>query len=314
MKITVLGAAGGIGRPMSMLLKFYLPPGSELTLYDISPVTPGVAKDLSHVPTAARVQGFCGDDPDEALEGADAVLVPAGVPRKPGMTRADLLDVNAGIVVKLVTEAARVCPQACVGIITNPINQIVPLAARLREELGVGDPRKLFGVTTLDTLRAMTFIAESRGGDPRDVQVRVVGGHSETTILPLLSQVRGAAFGNREVESLTARIRKAGTEVVEAMAGGGSATLSMAAAGCHFALALMRGLAGEEDVEHCAYVQGDGTHARFFAQPVRLGRNGAEEFLPLGPLSIFEQTSLEALLPVLHRDIKEGEALYTARN
>ncbi len=314
MKTTVLGAAGGIGRPLSMLLKFYLPPGSELTLYDISPVTPGVAKDLSHVPTAARVRGFCGDDPDEALKGADLVLVPAGVPRKPGMTRADLLEVNAGIVVKLVTEAARVCPEACVGIITNPVNQIVPLAARLREKLGVGDPRRLFGVTTLDTLRAMTFIAESRGGDPRDVQVRVVGGHSENTILPLLSQVRGAAFSDEEAAALTARIRKAGTEVVEAMAGGGSATLSMAAAGCHFALALLRGLAGEEGVEHCAYVQGDGTHARFFAQPVLLGRNGAERFVPPGPLSVLEQDLLETLLPVLRRDIEEGEALYAARS
>lgn len=309
MKITVLGAAGGIGQPLSMLLKFYLPMGSELSLYDIAAVTPGVAKDLSHIPTPARVIGFGGDDLDKALEGSDAVLIPAGLPRKPGMTRADLLSVNAGIVADLVTHSARVCPEACVGIITNPVNQIVPMVAVLREKLGVGDPRKLFGVTTLDTLRAMTFIAESRGGDPRDVLVRVVGGHSGKTILPLLSQVRGAAFTHEEVVAMTERIRNAGTEVVEAKAGGGSATLSMAAAGCHFGLALLRGLAGETGVEQCSYVQGDGTYARFFAQPLLLGRNGIEQFLPLGPLSEYEQRSLEEMLPELRREIEEGENL-----
>ena len=309
MKITILGAAGGIGQPLSMLLKFYLPMGSELALYDIAPVTPGVARDLSHVPTPAKVTGFGGDDLPKALEGADAVLIPAGLPRKPGMTRADLLGVNAGIAANLVTVAAEVCPGACVGIITNPVNQVVPMAARLREKLGVADPRKLFGVTTLDTLRAMTFISEIRGGDPRDVKVKVIGGHSGTTILPLLSQVRGAAFSHEEIVSLTEHIRNAGTEVVEAKAGGGSATLSMAAAGCHFGLSLLRGLNGEAEVVECSYVEGDGTYARFFAQPVRLGRNGIEAFLPVGGLSEYEQESLDAMLPTLRKEIEEGLAL-----
>ena len=98
MKIAVLGAAGGIGQPLSLLLKMNLPAGSELALYDPAPMTRGVAVDLSHIPTAVRVKGYTGRDPDAALDGADIVLIPAGIARKPGMERSDLFKFNAGIV------------------------------------------------------------------------------------------------------------------------------------------------------------------------------------------------------------------------
>ncbi len=67
MKVAVLGAAGGIGQALALLLKNRLPAGSELSLYDIAPVTPGVAVDLSHIPTDVKVKGFCGEDPSPAL-------------------------------------------------------------------------------------------------------------------------------------------------------------------------------------------------------------------------------------------------------
>jgi len=102
MKVCVLGAAGGIGQPLSLLLKLQLPAGSELSLYDVAPFTPGVAVDLSHIPTDVAVRGFVGDDLEAAMADADIVVIPAGVPRKPGMTRDDLFNVNAGIVKKLV--------------------------------------------------------------------------------------------------------------------------------------------------------------------------------------------------------------------
>jgi len=98
MKVAVLGAAGGIGQALALLLKTQLPSGSELSLYDIAPVTPGVAVDLSHIPTDVKIQGFSGEDATPALVGADVVLISAGVARKPGMDRSDLFNVNAGIV------------------------------------------------------------------------------------------------------------------------------------------------------------------------------------------------------------------------
>ena len=74
MKVAVLGAAGGIGQALALLLKLQLPAESELALYDIAPVTPGVAKDVSHIPTAVKVEGFAGEDPTPALKGADVVF------------------------------------------------------------------------------------------------------------------------------------------------------------------------------------------------------------------------------------------------
>ena len=75
MKIALLGAAGGIGQALGLILKTQLPAGSDLSLYDIAPVTPGVAADLSHIPTAVKVKGFAGEDPSPALEKADIVLI-----------------------------------------------------------------------------------------------------------------------------------------------------------------------------------------------------------------------------------------------
>lgn len=91
MKVAVIGAAGGIGQALALLLKNRLPAGSDLALYDIAPVTPGVAADLSHIPTPVSIKGYAGEDPTPALEGADVVLISAGVARKPGMDRADYL-------------------------------------------------------------------------------------------------------------------------------------------------------------------------------------------------------------------------------
>ena len=309
MKIVVLGAAGGIGQPLSLLLKHGLPSGNTLSLYDIAAMTPGVAKDLSHVPTPARVEGYAGPDLDEALHGASVVLIPAGMPRKPGMVRAELIQFNASIAAGLVEAVARVCPRACLGIITNPVNTIVPMAAQILRRAGVYDRRKLFGVTTLDTLRANTFVAEHAGRFPGEIEVRVVGGHSGKTILPLLSQVHDVSFTPEEIAALTHRIREAGTEVVEAKAGAGSATLSMAAAGCRFGLALVRGLRGHPGVVECSYVEGDTGHARFFAQPVRLGVEGVAEFMPIGPMSAYEEVALATMLDELRDEITKGENL-----
>ncbi|MFT6085208.1 MAG: malate dehydrogenase [Glaciecola sp.] len=306
MKVAVLGAAGGIGQALSLLLKTQLPAGSELALYDVSPVVPGVAVDLSHIPTDVAVSGHGKDDLADALKGCDIVLIPAGVPRKPGMDRSDLFNINAGIVKNLIEAVADNCPQACIGVITNPVNTTVAIAAEVLKAKGVYDKNKLFGVTTLDVIRSETFIANLKGLKTTEVHVPVIGGHSGTTILPLLSQVDGVSFTDEEIASLTTRIQNAGTEVVEAKAGGGSATLSMGQAAARFCLSLVAAMQGEAVVEY-AYVQVDGSDdAAFFAHPVRLGINGVEDILPYGDLSDFEENAKNAMLDGLRGDIKMG--------
>ncbi|MDB4822852.1 malate dehydrogenase [Candidatus Pseudothioglobus singularis] len=306
MKVVILGAAGGIGQALALLLKTELPSGTELSLYDIAPVTPGVAADLSHIPTPVKVEGYSGEDPSPALLNADIVLISAGVARKPGMDRSDLFNINAGIVKNLVSSCADNCPKALIGIITNPVNTTVAIAAEVLKNKGVYDPARLFGVTTLDVIRSSTFVAEVFNEDPMEVKVPVIGGHSGITILPLLSQ-SGFEFSDDDAAAMTKRIQNAGTEVVEAKAGGGSATLSMGQAAAKFGLSLVRALNGEKDVIECTYVEGSGELARFFAQPVLLGKNGVEKILNYGTLSEFEQSTLDDALDTLRSDIKIGE-------
>ncbi len=305
MKITVLGAAGGIGQALSLLLKNSLPAQSELALYDVAPFTPGVATDLSHIPTDVVTKGYGKDGIKEALSGADIVLISAGVARKPGMTRADLFNINAGIIKQLMEDCARFSPDAIIGIITNPVNTTVAIAKKVLVDAGVYKKERLFGITTLDVIRSERFISELKGTDVYATKVPVIGGHSGTTILPLLSQVDGVDFTQAELEALTNRIQNAGTEVVEAKAGAGSATLSMGYAAARFAFAVIDAMNGDKRVI-CSYVDNPDAPADFFAQPVKLGRNGIESILSYGKLSDYEQSLLDAMLPTLKEDIQKG--------
>ncbi|KAJ0960955.1 hypothetical protein J5N97_001167 [Dioscorea zingiberensis] len=261
-KVAILGAAGGIGQPLALLMKLN-PLVSRLSLHDIAG-TSGVAADVSHINTPAQVAGFVGEDQlGEALKDADVVIIPAGVPRKPGMTRDDLFNINAGIVNSLCTAIAKHCPHALVNMISNPVNSTVPIAAEVFKKAGTYDEKKLFGVTTLDLVRAKTFYAGKTGLPVSDVNVPVVGGHAGITILPLFSQ----------------RTQDGGTEVVEAKAGKGSATLSMAHSKfCNMQL-----------MSECTFMCSLTIFIVFIIKIVKLGRNGVEEVLELGSLSEYEK-------------------------
>ncbi|QGM81020.1 malate dehydrogenase [Otariodibacter oris] len=309
MKVTILGASGGVGQALSLLLKVRLPIGSHLSLYDIAPSMLGVARDLSHIPTEVKVTGFTGEDPTKALEGANLVLITASAAFTPTSDRSELFTYNASIIKSLVEKIAVTCPTACIGMISNPVNSTVAIAAEVLKKAGVYDKRKLFGVTTLDILRAETFVADLKSKDVSKVKVPVIGGHSGITILPLFSQAYEQVklqFTDEEIEKLTKSVQDAGVEVVKDKAGTGSATLSMGEAGTRFALAVLKGLASEDIVEY-AYVEGDGEYTRFFAQAVSLGRNGIEKVLPLGELSASEKIAFESLIPLLKAEIEVGE-------
>lgn len=285
-----------------------------MALYDVVG-TPGVAADISHCPTRAKVTGDLpapgtwppGENAGlkRTLEGCNVVIIPAGVPRKPGMTRDDLFNTNAGIVKTLVEGCGKYCPDAVLAIISNPVNSTVPIAAEVLKKMGVYNPKKLCGVTTLDVCRANAFVAANQGTEPADVDVTVIGGHAGITILPLLSQIPGASFSDADRAALTKRIQFGGDEVVQAKAGAGSATLSMAYAGYLFAEGVIKGLKGET-VTQCAYVESSITDAKFFASPCKFGPEGVEEVLPFGKLSEYEQGWFDKMMPELKAQIQKG--------
>ena len=172
---------------------------------------------------------------------------------------------------------------------------------------GVYDKHRLFGVTVLDVLRSETFLSEELGVSTARTVVPVIGGHSGTTILPLISQVINAdVISDERIAELTTRIQNAGTEVVEAKVGAGSATLSMATAGARFALKVVRGLMGEPGVTEYGYTEGDGKYTKFFAQRLRFGTEGWDKTYDIGKISAFEQKCLDELKDVLNGNIKKG--------
>ncbi|RNF06818.1 glycosomal malate dehydrogenase [Trypanosoma rangeli] len=313
--VAVIGAAGGIGQSLSLLLLRELPFGSTLSLYDVVGA-PGVAADLSHVDCAGvTVKHAAGKLPpvprDPALtklaQGVDVFVIVAGVPRKPGMTRDDLFRVNAGIVMDLVLTCGAASPSACFCIVTNPVNSTVPIAAQALKKLGVYNKNKLFGVSLLDGLRATRFINNARY--PLSVPfVPVVGGHSDTSIVPLYSQIAGPLPAESTLMAIRKRVQVAGTEVVKAKAGRGSATLSMAEAGARFAMYVVKGIMGLDSPLVYAFVDTDGKHdCPFLALPVIIGKNGIEKRLPIGPITAVEQKMLEEAVAVVKGNIATGE-------
>jgi malate dehydrogenase len=161
----------------------------------------------------------------------------------------------------------------------------------------------------LDIVRANTFVAELKGKNVQDVNVPVICGHSGITIIPLLSQVTPSlSFSEEEIERLTVRIQNAGTEVVEAKAGMGSATLSMAYSGARFVFSLLEAMAGKENVVECTFIKSNVSETSYFATPVRLGPNGVEENLGIGKLSAYEQQKLDDAMDELKKNIAKGEA------
>jgi malate dehydrogenase len=287
----------------------------ELCVFDLSVamVPPaGVAADLSHLEKPVKVTGYVmevGKNPidflEECLTGCDLVLIPAGMPRKPGMTRDDLFKVNADIAKGLVEACAKFCPKAMLALIVNPVNSIVPAMAELYKKKEL-DPMKIVGVTTLDVVRANKFVGEITGKNPKYINIPVIGGHAGVTIMPVFSQDKaGATIDAEKIPDLDKKVQDAGTEVVNAKGGKGSATLSMAYAGARLGSSILAGLSGRRRVE-CAYVKSDITDLPYFTQKVVFGTSGVEKLLPLGKLNEYEEKRLEEAKTQLKSEIETG--------
>jgi len=313
-KVCICGGAGGIGQPLSLLMAMD-PNVTEVSIFDlnIAMVPPaGVAADLGHLECKSKVNGYVmevGKNPidfmSDALAGCNLVLIPAGMPRKPGQTREDLFKINADIAKGLVEACAQYCPDAMVVLIVNPVNSIVPAMCELYKKAGL-DPKKLVGATTLDCVRANKFVSEITGKPPRPINVPVIGGHAGITICPLFSQDKIAATIDKEkIPDLDKRVQDAGTEVVNAKGGKGSATLSMAYAGARLGKAILAGLSGRKRTE-CAYVMSDVTDLPYFTSKVIFGTGGVTKVLPPGEMNEYETGRLKEASDQLKTEIELG--------
>ncbi|PNY25908.1 Malate dehydrogenase [Tolypocladium capitatum] len=327
-KAVVAGASGGIGQPLSLLLKTS-PHIDELALYDVVN-TPGVAADLSHIssravslPPSRQLHPSLGPSTTgretncPCYRKSAVTSPPTMAQRLPSRMPTSLSSPLA--FPGLIETAADVSPKAFILVISNPVNSTVPISAEVLKAKKVFNAQRLFGVTTLDIVRAETFVAEIVGqAEPQKLTIPVVGGHSGETIVPLFSKASPAVtIPDDKYDALVNRVQFGGDEVVKAKDGAGSATLSMAYAGFRFAEKLLRAIKGEKGLVEPSYVYlpgipgGDAiakeTGCDFFSVPIELGPNGAEKATnPLEGITAKEKTLLTKAVEGLKGNISKG--------
>jgi malate dehydrogenase len=307
MKVAVIGA-GNVGAKAV----YYI---AEKNLADIVmvDVVDGLARskalDFLH---AAPLRGYevriRGTTDFAEIEGSDVVVITAGIARKPGMDRMDLLKINVGIARKAAAEIALRAPNAVVIVVTNPLDVISMVALR---ETGFA-LRKVVGMAgVLDSTRFRYFIAERLGVWPGDVQAMVLGGHGDEMV-PLTSytSVGGIPIGElldpASIEELVKRTRTGGAEIVSLLKTGSA----FYAPGASVAKMVEAVIKDEKRLfPASAFLRGEyGLRDIFLGVPVIMGRNGVERIVEL-PLSDPERKALDASAEAVRKGLKDLEGL-----
>jgi len=275
---------------------------ADVVITDIVPdIAVGKALDLLQAGPvrgyASRIAGVTVDPQGSGAEyekigGSDVVVVTAGLPRKPGMSREDLISANVPIVGGVGEQIKKHAPEAIVIVVTNPLDTMCYLT---RRKTGFPDHRVLGMAGILDTARFRAFLADTVKCHPADIQAMVLGGHGDEMV-PLTSSATAsgvpitALIKKEKLEAIEARTRKGGGEIVSYLKTG-SAYYAPGAAVCQMVEAI---LLDQKRILPCAaYLTGQyGLKDIYFGVPVRLGRKGVEEILEV-PLSKEEKALLD---------------------
>jgi malate dehydrogenase len=288
-KVTVVGA-GNVGATCAQVLatRDY----ADVVLVDIVENLPqGKALDINQMGAVLGYEpNVVGTNGYEETAGSDVVVITAGVPRKPGMSRDDLVTTNEKIVGQVAQQAIAQSPDTVLIVVSNPLDAMCHVAKNVS-----GLPReRVFGMAgILDTSRFSTFIAWKTQSSVKDVTAMVLGGHGDQMV-PVVSATTVGGVPLRklvaedDVQQMVERTAKGGGEIVELL--GTSAWYAPAAAAAQMVDAIML---DEHRVLPCTvYLEGEyGIDGLYMGVPVRLGRGGIEEIVEL-ELSDDEQTML----------------------
>ncbi len=304
MKVTVVGA-GNVGATCADVLA-YREIANEVVLVDIKEgVAEGKALDIWQKSPInlydTRTVGSTGDYSKTA--GSDVVVITSGLPRKPGMTRDDLIQTNAGIVKSVTESVIKHSPNAILIIVSNPLD-VMTYQAHLSSNL---PKTKVIGMAgILDTARYRAFLAEALNVSPKDIQAVLMGGHGDTMVpLPRYTTVGGIPvtelIGKEELDAIIERTKFGGGELVKLM--GTSAWYAPGAAAAQMVEAIVKDqrrvfpvcikLDGEYGIDDC-----------YLGVPVILGKNGVEKVLELEL-----NTEEKAMLEVSRGHVKEVMAV-----
>ena len=281
MKVTVVGA-GNVGATCANVIA-HNELANEVILLDIKE---GIAegKSLDIWQTApinlydTRVKGSTNDY--AATAGSDVVVITSGLPRKPGMSRDDLIATNAGIVKSVTENIIKYSPNTIIIVVSNPLD-VMTYCAYLNSGL---DSKKVFGMAgILDTARYRAFLAEALNCSPKDIQAILMGGHGDTMVpLPRYTTVSGIPvtelIAADKLEAIVQRTKVGGGELVNLM--GTSGWYAPGAAAAQMVEAIVRDQKRIYPV--CAWLQGEyGMKDIYLGVPVKLGKNGIEEIIEL---------------------------------
>jgi malate dehydrogenase len=285
-RVSIIGA-GNVGATTAHLV---LQSGlADVVLFDIAEGIPqGKALDLAEAASLWNVSTSSTGTNDYAeTADSDVIVVTAGFPRKPGMSRDDLLQANAAVIRKVAAETSRLSPDAITIVVTNPMDVMTYIAWKVS---GL-DHRRVLGMGgVLDSSRFRTFVSMELGVSPRDIEAIVLGGHGDLMVpLARLATVKGIPLERLieqdRISELVARTRQGGAEIVS-MLKTGSAYYAPAAAVFEMVRAI---LLDEKRVLPCsAFLTGQyGIDDLFMGVPVVLGKKGAERIIEL-PLTTEE--------------------------
>ncbi len=279
-KVTVAGA-GNVG---SSLAQMIVQDGSaDVVLCDIAEGIPqGKALDLSEAcPLWGSSSTITGANDYSATVDSDIIVVTAGLARKPGMSRDDLLLANAKVISDVVEKTSRLSPRSIIMIVTNPMDVMTQLSLRVSGF----DPARVVGMGgVLDSARFRTFVAWEVGVSPQDVEALVLGGHGDLMVpMPRFTTVKGVSLpellSRERIDALVQRTRNGGAEIVS-MLKTGSAYYAPAASAFQMVRAIIN---DEKRMLPCAtYLNGEyGARAVCTGVPVVLGGNGVEKIIEL---------------------------------
>ncbi|MEA3335061.1 MAG: malate dehydrogenase [Chloroflexota bacterium] len=255
----------------------------DVVLVDIVDGMPqGKALDLLE---AGPVEGYdlniIGTNDYKDTADSDIVVITAGLPRKPGMTREDLVGVNSKIVTEVVREVARYSPKGIIILVTNPLDTMLYVAKRAS---GFPRERVIGQAGVLDSARMRAFIALELGVSVENIHAFVMGGHGDEMVpLPRYSTVAGVPITElmppERVESIVQRTRKGGGEIVSLLKKG-SAFFAPSAATMQMVEAILK---DKKQILPCSiYLEGEyGLSDICFGVPVKLGRDGVEDILEI---------------------------------
>ncbi|MDX2431234.1 MAG: malate dehydrogenase [Bacteroides sp.] len=280
-KITVIGA-GNVGATCANVIA-HKDLANEVVLLDIKEgLAEGKALDIwqtssiNHFNT--RVTGSTNDY--LKTKGSGIIVITSGIPRKPGMSRDDLIKTNANIVKDVTEKAIKYSPDAIIIVVSNPLD-VMTYAAFLAANK---DPHKVFGMAgILDTGRYKAFLASALEVSPTDIHAMLLGGHGDTMVpLPRYTSVSGIPvtelLGKEVIDKIVERTRKGGGELVSLM--GTSAWYAPGAAVSQMVEAIV------DDQKRifpvCAYLNGEyGQKNIYLGVPVKLGKGGVEEIIEI---------------------------------